>query len=116
MVSLIRKMINDKKVYKDQMARAEALPEDYRFVFKKIHAYIWERAAGDGSDILEAQGAMLDLFESEAAEGKPVLDVTGRDVAGFADEFLLDAKQWTDTYRNRLNRAVNDKVKKELVQ
>ena len=33
------------------MARVEALPEDYRFVFSKIHEYMWSLAGGDGSDI-----------------------------------------------------------------
>ncbi|MEG0417702.1 MAG: DUF1048 domain-containing protein [Gordonibacter sp.] len=112
MATFIQKMIEDKKEYKGQMARAEVLPEDYRFVFKKIHAYIWGKAAGDGSDMIEAQGALLDLFEAGSAEGRQVLEVTGRDVAGFADEFVRDIKQWTDAYRNRLNRAVSDKVEK----
>ena len=35
MLELIKKMIEDKKEYKQQMARVETLPEDYRFVFKK---------------------------------------------------------------------------------
>ena len=116
MVSFVRKMIENKKEYKNQMARAEALPEDYGFVFMKIQTYIGERVSGDGSDIIEVQDSLLDLFESSVAEGKHVLDVTGEDVAGFADAFVLDVKQWTDIYRGRLNRAVNDKVKKQSVQ
>lgn len=103
MLKLIKKMIGDKKEYRDQIARAEALPEDYRFVFEKIQAYMWSFAGGDGSDMLKTQHELLELFETSAAEGKHVLDVTGEDVAGFCDEFLRDMKKWTDNYRNKLN-------------
>lgn len=49
MIKLIQKMIGDKKEYKEQMARIEAMPEDYRFVFEKIQGYMWGFAGGDGS-------------------------------------------------------------------
>ena len=32
----IKKMIESKREYKEQMARVEVLPEDYQYVFKKI--------------------------------------------------------------------------------
>ena len=35
----IKKMIKEKRDYKHQMARVEAMPEDYKFVFK-THIYI----------------------------------------------------------------------------
>ena len=50
MVNLIKKMIEDKKEYKEQMARVKAMPEDYRFVFEKISAYMWGFAGGDGHE------------------------------------------------------------------
>jgi DNA-binding ferritin-like protein (Dps family) len=91
------------------MARVEALPEDYRFVFEKIQKYMWSFAAGDGSDMLKIQYELIELFESGAADGKHVLDVTGEDVVGFCDEFLRDTKKWTDSYRNKLNRDMMNK-------
>lgn len=33
MDNIIKKMIGDKKEYRDQMARVNVLPEDYRFVY-----------------------------------------------------------------------------------
>jgi DNA-binding ferritin-like protein (Dps family) len=112
-LELIRKMIGDKKEYKVQMARVEALPEDYRFVFKKIQGYMWNFASGDGSDMLKIQYELIELFESSAADGKHVLDVTGDDVVGFCDELLRDAKKWTDNYRKKLNRDMMNKFGKE---
>jgi DNA-binding ferritin-like protein (Dps family) len=35
---------------------------------------------------------LLDLFETGAADGKRVLDITGEDVAAFCDELLRHAK------------------------
>lgn len=112
MLELIKKMIGDKKEYREQMARVEALPEDYRFVFEKIQGYLWSFAGGDGSDMLKLQYELIELFEISAADGKQVLDVTGEDVAGFCDELLHDTKKWTDHYRKRLNRNIRNKVGK----
>ena len=104
MLELIKKIIGDKKEYREQMARVEALPEDYRFVFKKIQGYMWSFAGGDGSDMLKTQCELIELFEVSAADGKHVLDVTGEDVVGFCDELLHDTKVWTDNFRKKLNR------------
>lgn len=109
MLELIKKMIGDKKEYREQMARAEALPEDYRFVFEKIHGYMWSFAGGDGSDMLKTQRELIELFEASAADGKHVLDITGEDVVGFCDEFLRDTKKWTDNFRKKLNRDMMNK-------
>jgi DNA-binding ferritin-like protein (Dps family) len=109
MLELIKKMIGDKKEYREQMARVEALPEDYRFVFEKIHGYMWSFAGGDGSDMLRTQHDLIELFEAGAADGKHILDVTGEDVAGFCDEFMRDMKKWTDDYRKKLNRGMMNK-------
>ena len=113
MLKLIKKMIRDKKEYREQMARVEALPEDYRFVFRKIHEYMWSLAGGDGSDMLKAQQELIEFFEDSAANGKHVLEVTGEDVVGFCDEFLSDTKKWTDNFREKLNRDMMNKLGKE---
>ena len=48
MLEMFKKLIGDKKEYKMMMARVEALPEDYQFVFKKIQNYmgIFQRVTG----------------------------------------------------------------------
>ena len=109
MIKRIQKMIGDKKEYKEQMARIEAMSEDYRFVFEKMQGYMWSFAGGDGSDMLKTQQELIELFETSAAEGKHVLEVTGEDVAGFCDEFIRDTKKWTDNYREKLNRNLLNK-------
>ena len=113
MIKFIRKIMGDKKEYKEQMARVEALPEDYRFVFEKMHEYMWSFAGGDGSDMLKTQQELIELFEISAIDGKHVLEVTGEDVAGFCDEFIRDTKKWTDNYGEKLNRNMLDKFEKD---
>lgn len=111
MIKLIQKMIGDKKEFKEQLARVEALPEDYKFVFEKIQGYMWSFAGGDGSEMLKTQQELIELFETSAADGKHVLEVTGEDVAGFCDEFIRDTKKWTDNYREKLNRNMLNKYR-----
>ena len=112
MVNFIKKMIQDKKEYKEQIARVKAMPEDYRFVFEKISEYMWGFAGGDGSDMLKKQYELIELFEGSVADGKHVLEVTGEDVAGFCDEFIRDTRKWTDYYGNKLNRNMMNKLGK----
>lgn len=119
-VKLVVGDLDDKRAYRQLMDRADALPEDYRYAFRKIRTYMYTVGGTEGNadmfSDLSLFASLVELFEASAAEGKHVLDVTGEDVAGFADAFVLDVKQWTDIYRGRLNRAVNDKVKKQSVQ
>ena len=36
----INKMVEEKREYKQQIARVDAMPDDYKFVFKKIQNYL----------------------------------------------------------------------------
>lgn len=113
MPNIIKRIQDDKKEYRDQMARIAALPEGYRFVFGKLQSYMWSFAGGDGFDMLKTQYDLIDLFEAGAAEGIHVLDVTGEDVAGFCEELIRGNKLWTDGIRKRLNRSMHRKFAEE---
>lgn len=113
MENLIKKMIGDKKEFKEQMARVEELPEAYQFVYEKMQAYMWSYSGGSGMDMLETQYQLIDLFESGAAEGRHVLELTGEDVAAFCDEIIRDNKLWTDRVKKRLNRKLNKKLERD---
>ncbi|MDR2108672.1 MAG: DUF1048 domain-containing protein [Coriobacteriales bacterium] len=106
----IKKIWRDKREYREQMARVEALPEDYQYVFKKIQAHTWMFAGGSGLDMMDVHYGLIDLFESGAASGKPVLEVTGSDVAAFCDELLRNATTYTQNWRDKLNRDIAKKV------
>jgi DNA-binding ferritin-like protein (Dps family) len=106
----IKKIMESKREYKQQMARVEALPEDYQFVFKEIQKHMWMFAGGDGMDMLQIHYDLIDLFESGASEGKRVLEITGEDVAAFCDELLRSAKTYTEDWREKLNKNVQRKL------
>lgn len=112
MMEMFKKLIGDKKEYKMMMARVDALPEDYQFVFKKIQDYMWNFSSGSGMDMLHIQYELIDLFESGAAEGRVVLEITGEDVASFADELVVNAKTYVAKYRKDLNQSILNRLKK----
>ncbi|HEX2945202.1 MAG TPA: DUF1048 domain-containing protein [Clostridia bacterium] len=108
----IKKMIESKREYKQQMARVKALPEDYRYVFKKIQGHMWMFAAGAGYDMMKIHYGLIELFEAGAADGKHVLEITGEDVAAFCDELLRSASTYTENWREALNRDILKKLGK----
>jgi DNA-binding ferritin-like protein (Dps family) len=108
----IKKMIESKREYKQQMARVKALPKDYQYVFKKIQGHMWMFAAGAGYDILKIHYDLIELFEEGAANGKHVLEITGEDVAAFCDELLRSARTYTENWRQELNRDILKKFGK----
>lgn len=111
----IKKMIHSKREYKQQMARVEALPKDYQYVFQKIQRHMWMFAAGSGYDMMKIHCDLIELFEAGVAEGKRVLEITGEDVAAFCDELLRSANTYTDHWRETLNRDVMEELgQKEL--
>jgi len=108
-----KKMFKDKRGYKQQMKRVDALPEDYRYVFLKIQKHMWKFAAGSGYEILEIHYDLIDLFEAGAADGKHVLEITGEDVAAFCEELLRNVKTYTGDWRISLNRDIMKKFGRE---
>lgn len=102
----------EKREYRQMMARVDALPEDYSFVFKKIQHYMWSFASGSGMDIMLIFTDLIDLFEEGAAESKRVLEITGEDVAAFSDELLRNAATFPRKWQEALNRDIMKKIGK----
>lgn len=113
MLELFEKLVGDKKEYREMMARVKALPEDYRFVYEKAQKYMWNFTVGDGMDMLKVQYDLIDLFEEGSAEGRPVLDVTGKDVAAFCDELMRNTRTYAEKLREKLNREITEKLDTE---
>ena len=107
------KILREKRAYRQMMARVNALPEDYRYVFKRIQRHMWMFASGAGFDMMAVHNDLADLFEAGAAEGKPVLAITGEDVAAFCDELLRNARTYTEDWREALNRDIRNHFGKE---
>jgi DNA-binding ferritin-like protein (Dps family) len=116
MTNILKKIIGDKKEWRSMEARAAAMPSDYRIVYGEIKKYMWRFTAGDGMDIVAILKDLLDLFETAAADGKRVLEVTGEDVAAFCDELLRNAKTYAQNWRTDLNREVARRLRQETQQ
>lgn len=106
MLERIRTLMEEKGEYRRQLARAAALPERYRQSFEALQQYLWPCAAGDGRDVLEAQGELLDLMEEGAAEGRTLPELVGEDVAGFCDSLLQGRRLWIEDQARKTNRRI----------
>jgi DNA-binding ferritin-like protein (Dps family) len=100
----------EKRRYKQVVARVNALPEEYRFMYHKIQKYMWNHAGGDGMDMIRVLADLLELFEAGAADGRRVLQVTGPDVAALCDELLGTTKTWSRHWHDELNREVTRRL------
>ncbi|RDX01000.1 DUF1048 domain-containing protein [Listeria kieliensis] len=110
MWNLLKRMVDNKKEYREMMDRVKQLPEDYQFVYDKIQHYMWNFAKGNGYDRLKVQYELIDLFEAGVLEGKPVLEFAGTNVAAFCDELLANCRTYTDDLRKTLNESILKKL------
>lgn len=109
MLDRIRNLMEGKRKYRRQLARAAALPERYRQSFEALQQYLWPCAVGDGRDVLDAQGELLDLMEQGAAEGRTLPELTGEDVAGFCDDLLQGRRLWMGDLARKTNQRIAKK-------
>lgn len=99
-----------KKKYRETEKRAKALPAEYTQAYNHIKHYLWETA---GIYTIEPLISLVELLEEAAANGKHVLDITGPDVAAFADELVRGEKSYREQRRNRLNDSFAKKQKNQ---
>lgn len=103
---IITGLKEDKASWRRLQARAQALPPDYRFVYKKMQGYMMNFAGGDGMDVVRLCESIAELLEEGAADGKNVRDVIGNNPAEFCDELMKDANTWTGKLRISLNNSI----------
>lgn len=101
--------LREKKEYRKNELRAKRLPAEYAEAYKNIKYYIFSTA---GIFTAEPLKVLVDMFEQAAAEGKDVIEITGADVAAFADELVRGAKSYQDQQRDKLNKNMAKKLKK----
>ncbi|MEU2794378.1 DUF1048 domain-containing protein [Streptomyces sp. NPDC007100] len=87
----VQDIIQGKKQWRAHMARVQALPPDYRIVYKEMQRYLFKAGPTDLPDGPLLPG-IVDFFEEGVAAGKGVLEVTGDDVAAFCDNLVKDAR------------------------
>jgi len=98
--------LNEKKAYRQNEQRAKALPTEYAEAYKNIRNYIFSTS---GILSMEPLRVLVDMFEQAAAEGKRVIEITGPDVAAFADELVRGEKSYHEQQGKKLNKKLNNK-------
>ncbi|MEG0152208.1 MAG: DUF1048 domain-containing protein [Cellulosilyticaceae bacterium] len=116
-IKLIIGDLDDKRAYKQMMKRVDVLPKDYKFAFYKIQNYIYTVGSINADMSIFKDMTMftdlIDLFEASAVEGRLVIDVIGSNVDSFSDEFMSAYITNEETQREKLNKEIIEKFKKE---
>ncbi len=100
-----------KREWKQYKARVQALPPNYRMVMEAIQKHIWNVGGlNDGTQVLSG---ILELLEEGVANGRPVLAVTGDDVAAFCSAVLAEvqAATWAGKKGTKLNEHIHQQLK-----
>ena len=101
--------LEQKKQYKKDKARMEALPEPYRSAAKAFARYfMYYGGLTDGDTMVTMLGDFTDLWERAALDGTPVREIVGDDPVEFAENFAeaYAGTRWIDKERARLTAAV----------
>lgn len=110
-IELVTGSLEQKRQYKRDKARIDALPEPYGAVAKALHRYLlYAGGVTDGETGVKMFGDFADLWERAAADGTSVRAVVGDDPVEFAETFAqaYTGKRWIDKERTRLTKAIED--------
>jgi DNA-binding ferritin-like protein (Dps family) len=80
--------LEQKKQYRQYVARIEALPEPYKSAAKAFQRYfMYYGGVSDGDTLITMFGDFADLWERAAVDGTPVRAIVGDDPVEFAETF-----------------------------
>jgi len=102
--------LEQKKQYRQYLARIEALPEPHHAAAKALQRYLmYCGGVVDGDTIVTMLGDLADLWERAVADGTSVRAIVGDDPVAFAEAFVqaYSGRQWIDKERARLRKAID---------
>ncbi|MFC0673672.1 DUF1048 domain-containing protein [Brachybacterium hainanense] len=109
-IEAITGSLEQKKQYKQDMARIEALPPAFRTAAKAVNRYLmYYSGQTDGETLTRMVTDQVDLWERAALDGLSIRDVVGEDPVAFAEDFARSygGKEWIDKERARLVRDID---------
>lgn len=115
-IEVVTGSLEQKKQYRQDKARMEALPEPYRTVATAMHRYfMYYGGITSGDTITQMFTDLVDLWERASVDGTPVRDIVGDDPVDFTETFAksYQGKEWIDKERARLNKAFDQAIGKE---
>lgn len=102
--------LEQKKQYRQSMARIEALPEPYKDVAKAFNRYfMYYGGMTEGDTLVLMISDHADLWERAVVDGTSVRTIVGDDPVEFAETFAAAyaGARWIDKERARLTKAVD---------
>ena len=107
-MSIIDKLIGEKREWREYKARTRALPAGYGTAIAGIERYLLRTGPSDGEHLMTMLDDLADLFERAVADGTPVSGIVGEDPVEFAEEFkrTYGLAGWISKERERLNDAI----------
>ncbi|GAB3620421.1 hypothetical protein GCM10027417_16820 [Glutamicibacter endophyticus] len=111
--------LEQKKQYKQNVARIESLPAPYANSGKALQRYfMYQGGITDSDTLCTMLSDLADLLEAAAADNTPIRDIVGDNPVEFAEEFTqaYGGQRWIDKERARLTKSIDeaaDETKKE---
>jgi DNA-binding ferritin-like protein (Dps family) len=107
-MSIVTKLIGDKREWRAYKARTAKLPEPYRITTDAVERYLLTFGPGRTEPIMTMLEDLADLFEQSAANGTTVREVVGDDPVEFVETFLRNYADtgWVAKERAKLTDAV----------
>ena len=107
-MSIMSRLIGDKRRWRQYKARTTQLPASYRTTVEALERYLMCFGPGDGASAASMFEDLADLFEQSAAAETPIRDIVGEDPVEFAETFLGNYPEgsWITRERVRLAAAV----------
>ena len=103
--------LEDKRQFRADRTRMEALPQPYKDACVAVFRYLM-RAGGisDGDTAVRMMTDLVDLFERASVDGTALEALLGEDPVEFIDEFLraYDQGSWPAKERGKLRAAIRD--------
>lgn len=116
-IKLVIGDLDKKREYKQLMKRVDELPQDYKYAFKKIQKYMYTVGSPNKDITIFTDMTMftdlVELFETSASDKRQIIDVIGRDIDKFSDDFMSSYTTNSENLRDRLNREIMEKFNKE---
>jgi DNA-binding ferritin-like protein (Dps family) len=99
----------DKQEWRQYLARVRALPPDYRLVMERIQKFLWTAGGAVDEQPYRVLYDICEVFEEASAASRPVLEVTGDDVAAFSLNMLAaaQAETWAGQKADQQNAEIH---------
>jgi DNA-binding ferritin-like protein (Dps family) len=109
------KVIGDKRRWREYKARTRQLPEDYRTAIDALERYLMFFGSADGDSAASMFEDLAYLFERAAADGTPIREIVGEDPVEFAEAFLQNYSKggWVTREQERLTQAIESITREE---